>query len=211
MKKFTKSHIHVLLLAGIILSACRGTPTTKSPVHLNQNMDFGYQYEAQEQNNFYADGRGMRTPVAGTVARGYYNNDSKLNNGKEANGSFVKRIPLTVNRSLVEKGKEKYEIFCTPCHGGLGDGKGMVVSLGLVPPPSYHDDRLRNVEDGYIYDVLTNGVRSMYGYKTQIPSVEERWAIVSYIRALQKSQNATANEYSAVNSSLYPSQNSAVN
>lgn len=200
-----------LVLAGIILSSCRGTPSTKAPIHPNQNMDFGHQFKAQEANPYFEDGRGMRTPVSGTVARGFLNTDSRVFDGKESNGTFVKRIPLTVNRELIEKGKVNYDIFCTPCHGGIGDGKGMIVSFGLVPPPTYHDDRLRNIEDGYLFDVITNGVRSMYGYKSQIPSKEERWAIVAYVRALQKSQNASSAEYSSVVTSVSSPSNAAVN
>lgn len=180
-----------LFVALLILSACRGTPSTKPPIHPNQNMDFGNQFEAQEANPFFEDGRGMRTPVTGTIARGFLNTDSKVFDGKNPDGSFVKTIPALVDKAFIQKGKQQFDIFCAPCHGGIGDGRGMVVSYGLVPPPTYHDDRLRTIEDGYLYDVATNGIRSMYGYKSQIPKNEDRWAIVAYIRALQKSQQAT--------------------
>lgn len=185
------SAIVKLFIAALILSACRGTPTTKPPVHLNQNMDFGNQFEAQEANPFFEDGRGMRTPVNGTIARGFLKDNVQLNFGKNQDGSFVKVIPLNVDKAFIQKGQQQFNIYCSPCHGGLGDGKGMIVSFGLVPPPSYHETRLINVEDGYLYDVATNGIRSMYGYKSQIPADENRWAIVAYIRALQKSQNAS--------------------
>ena len=97
-------------------------------------------------------------------------------------------------KAFIDRGHDQYNIYCSPCHGGLGDGRGMIVSYGLVPPPNYHDDRLRNIEDGYIYDVATNGIRSMLGYKSQIPKDSDRWAIVAYIRALQKSQYASEND-----------------
>lgn len=210
MKQINAS-LFKILLAGLLLSACRGTPSSKPPVHPNPNMDFGYQFEAQEENSFFEDTRAMRTPVEGTVARGFLADNPVLQEGKEANGAFVKRIPLTVNRAFIEHGQDKYQIFCSPCHGGLGDGKGMVVSRGLVPPPTYHSDVLRNVEDGYLFEVVTNGVRSMHGYKTQIPSIEDRWSIVAYLRALQKSQNASSTEYTSVIGTTTSHSTAAVN
>jgi len=183
-----------LFLAAVIFSACRGNPSTKPPIHPNQNMDFGEQFEAQEANPFFKDGRGMRTPVTGTVARGFLNADSRVHEGIESNGKFVKIIPAKIDKAFIDRGHDQYNIYCSPCHGGLGDGRGMIVSYGLVPPPNYHDDRLRNIEDGYIYDVATNGIRSMLGYKSQIPKDSDRWAIVAYIRALQKSQYASEND-----------------
>lgn len=191
MKQSYTSQLFKILLAGIILSACRGTPTTKAPIHLNQNMDFSYAYKAQEQNPYFADARGMRPKIEGTIARGHLIDNPTLQLGKDEAGKLVKTIPLNVDKAFIEKGKDKYNIFCAPCHGGLGDGKGMIVSFGLVPPPSYHDDRLRNVEDGHFFDVITNGIRSMYGYEAQIPDIKDRWAIIAYIRALQQSQNST--------------------
>jgi mono/diheme cytochrome c family protein len=194
MNKPNTSIFVKLFLAAIIFSACRGMPSKKPPIHPNQNMDFGNQFEAQEANPFFKDGRGMRTPVAGTVARGFLNADSKLHEGVDLNGQFIKRIPLTVDKAFIERGQNQFNIYCSPCHGGLGDGRGMIVSFGLVPPPNYHDDRLRNIEDGYIFNVATNGIRSMRGYKSQIPVDKDRWAIVAYIRALQKSQYATESD-----------------
>lgn len=193
--KYPITH-NLLKIAGLILVivSCQGAPSKKPPIHPNPNMDNGEYYESQEINPYFADGRAMRTPVEGTIARGFLNEDDALNLGKTASGKFIKKIPLTVDKAFILRGKEQYDIFCTPCHGGIGDGRGMVVDYGLVPPPSYHDDRLREVEDGYLYDVITNGVRSMYGYESQIPSQEDRWAIVAYIRTLQKSQNATEAE-----------------
>lgn len=194
MKRSHTSQIFKLLMAGILLSACRGTPSTKPPIHPNQNMDFSEAFESQEKNTFFEDRRAMRPKVQGTVARGFLIENTALQLGKDENGNFVKTLPLHVDRAFIERGAEKYRIFCSPCHGGVGDGKGAVVAYGLVPPPSYHDERLRNVEDGYFFDVITNGVRSMYGYESQIPKVEDRWAIVAYIRALQKSQYATESD-----------------
>ena len=94
---------------------------------------------------------------------------------------------------LLKRGQERFNIYCAPCHGQTGDGQGIVVQRGYLPPPSYHQDRLRKMPDGYIFDVITNGVRNMPSYRHQVP-VADRWAIVSYLRALQRSQNATIND-----------------
>jgi mono/diheme cytochrome c family protein len=151
-------------------------------------MDYTVSFKPQEENAFFADGRAMRTPVEGTVARGQTNLDTEYYEGKTATGNLVPTIPVEVTREMLERGKDRYEVFCTPCHGGTGAGDGLVISRGYVPPQTYHQDRLRNVEDGYIYDVIANGIRNMPAYRRQIP-VDDRWAIVAYVRALQLSQN----------------------
>ncbi len=106
-------------------------------------------------------------------------------------------IPLTIE--LLEHGQTRYDIFCTPCHGAAGDGEGIITTgdFGYTPATTYHSDRLREVTDGYLYDVITNGVRTMPAYAHQIP-VADRWAIVAYVRALQRSQNASESDVPAV-------------
>ena len=195
-----------LALLAVSLSACRGTVSHEPPVHPVLNMDFQERYEAQERNDFYADGRAMRQPVAGTIARGHLNDDHRLAYGKQADGSFVVSNPVSVTPALLGRGQDRYTIFCAPCHGDAGDGKGVISvgNYGMVPASSYHDDRLRSIEDGYLFDVITNGVRTMPGYGYQVP-IADRWAIVSYIRALQRSQNAEAADVPAeVRSELQP-------
>lgn len=193
----TKSLLHILV-GGFILTAafsgCRGTISEKPPIHPNPNMDNIDLFEAQESNTFFVDKRAMRLPVEGTVARGHLNEDSRLYDGKDERGRFVAKIPVSVDKAFILRGKKQFNIYCTPCHGGVGYGDGSVVEFGLVKPTSYHIDRLRDVEDGYLYDVIKNGIRTMYPYASQIPDVEDRWAIVAYIRALQKSQNATLSD-----------------
>ena len=107
-------------------------------------------------------------------------------------GEFIKALPDTeaLTIQLLRKGQERYNIFCSPCHGRVGDGKGIMVNRGYVPPPTFHSERLREIQDGYLYDVITNGIRNMPAYRYQVP-VDDRWAIVSYLRALQRSQNAS--------------------
>jgi mono/diheme cytochrome c family protein len=189
----------VVLIAGtVLLAGCRGMISEKPPVHPNLNMDFQEKFEPQEANPFFADGRAMRPPVPGTVARGLLKEDTPFYLGRTAGGEYIEEMPVPMTRELLLRGRERYNIFCTVCHGGAGDGQGIIMTgqssttgqgYGYTPAPSYHIDRLRQVSDGYMYDVIANGVRNMPGYAQQI-SVLDRWAIVAYVRALQLSQNA---------------------
>jgi len=136
---------------------------------------------------FFADGRSERPIVENTVAHGSTQDDG-LFVPKDSNA-----FPMPVNMELLERGQQRYTIFCSPCHGLQGDGMGMVAVRGMKHPPSYHQDRLRNEPVGYLYDVVTNGFGAMYGYSAQIPP-RDRWAIIAYVRALQLSRNAPASE-----------------
>lgn len=162
------------------------------PVHPNPNMDWQPRYEEQESNPLFADNKAMRTPPSGTVARGLLKADSRFYAGRTEAGEYVERAPVPVTRALLERGQERYDIYCTVCHGRAGDGNGIIMTgnYGYTPASTYHSERLRNVTDGYLYDVIANGIRNMPGYAQQIP-VSDRWAIVVYIRALQRSQNAS--------------------
>jgi mono/diheme cytochrome c family protein len=138
-------------------------------------------------SDFFGDGRSERPLVENTVARGWAAND-QLFVAKDSND-----FPLPVNQQLLERGQERYNIFCSPCHGLQGDGNGMVANRGMKHPPTYHQDRLRQVPNGYIYDVVSNGFGAMLGYSAQVPP-PDRWAIVAYVRALQLSRNAKVSE-----------------
>jgi hypothetical protein len=140
-------------------------------------------------SDFFTDGRSARPLVENTVARGSVIED-ELSVPKDSN-----TFPVPLNMELLERGQDRYRIFCTPCHGLQGDGNGMVAIRGMKHPPSYHQDRLRQVPNGYIYDVITNGFGAMLGYSAQIPP-RDRWAIVAYVRALQLSRNAKISELS---------------
>ncbi len=200
--------MHRLIILVVILAAgagCRGSIQGDEPIHLNLNMDFQQRFDPQEPNPFFEDNRSMRPPVAGTVARGLLREDVRFYVGRESNGAYVAEMPVPVTRDLLERGQERYDIFCAVCHGQAGDGQGIIMTgtsnvtgrgYGYTPVPSYHIDRLRQVEDGYMYDVIANGVRNMPPYAKQIP-VADRWAIVSYVRALQRSQNATVQDVPA--------------
>lgn len=190
----------IVLLAALAFASvgCRGKVSSKPPVHPVLNMDFQKKFEAQEANAFFADDRAMRPLVPGTIARGFLREDAALNLGKTESGALVKKIPIPVTDELMARGQNRFDIFCTPCHGYAGDGKGIISTgnYGMVPAPTYHDDRLRNIEDGHFFDVITNGIRTMPSYGYQI-APEDRWAIVAYIRALQRSQNASAQDVPA--------------
>lgn len=132
---------------------------------------------------FFDDGRSERPLVENTVARGSIADDA-LFVPKDSNA-----FPLPLTPELMKRGQERFGIFCTPCHGLQGDGNGMIAMRGMKHPPTYHQDRLRQVPNGYIYDVVTNGFGAMQGYSAQVPP-RDRWAIVAYVRALQLSRHA---------------------
>jgi hypothetical protein len=153
-----------------------------------QDMHDQPKYQPLEASDFFADGRASRPVPTGTVARGQLNADTHLYSGKIGN-KFADTLPFAVSPAVLERGQERFNIFCSPCHGRLGNGEGMVVHRGFRHPPSFHIDRLRQAPVGYYFDVVTNGFGSMQDYSAQI-QVRDRWAIIAYIRALQLSQHA---------------------
>ena len=160
-----------------------------------QDMHDAPRYEVYEASDLFADGRASRVPPAGTVARGWLREDEALHTGK-INGETVDRIPFAITGADLRRGQERYNIYCTPCHGQLGDGNGMVVQRGLRQAATYHQDRLREERIGYFFDVMTNGFGAMQSYAEQVP-VRDRWLIAAYIRALQYSQNARVEDVPA--------------
>ena len=176
----------LLLLAGCY----QGHPSKEPPIHINPNMDWQPKVEAQEEFDFFSDETGMRTPIEGTVARGELRLDDAYYLGKEHDTVNVRKNPLPITMELVRRGQDRYNIYCTPCHGRTGDGKGIIATKeGMVPPASFHDDRIRKEVDGYLFNVMSNGLRNMQAYRFQIP-IRDRWAIVAYVRALQLSHDA---------------------
>jgi len=159
-------------------------------------------FEPLEASNFFADGLSSRQPVPGTVARGQLRLDSHLYEGK-VNGELATTVPYEVSQAFLERGQNRYNIFCTPCHDRTGRGNGMIVQRGLKAPPSMHEQRLRDVPVGHFFDVMTNGLGVMYSYASRIP-VKDRWAIAAYIRALQFSQSAEVDRLSAQDRSQLP-------
>ena len=160
-----------------------------------QDMHDAPRYEVYEASTSFPDGRASRNPPTGTVARGWLREDEALYTGK-VNGQTVDTVPFAITHADLKRGQERFNIYCTPCHGRLGDGQGMVVQRGLRQAASYHQDRLRQERIGYFFDVITNGFGAMQGYADQVP-VRDRWLIASYVRALQFSQNASVNDVPA--------------
>lgn len=187
--------------AALGLAGCRGSTSAETPFHPNLNMDFSERFEEQEANPFFADESAMRQPVPGTVARGRLRTTASagVQLGRQAGGAYVARIPVPVDMAMLQRGQQRYDIYCSPCHGLAGDGRGIVMvgnagqGYGYTPAPSYHSDYLRGVPDGYVYEVITNGVRSMPSYAHEMPPAD-RWAVVSYVRALQRSQAASSSD-----------------
>jgi len=153
-----------------------------------QDMHDQPKYKPFRQSEFFTDGMAMRPFVKGTVARGTLREDVPFYTGKSGK-DFVTELPVPLTADLLERGRGEFQVFCSPCHGRTGMGDGVIVQRGFKRPTSYHVDRLRQTPVGYFYDVITNGYGAMSDYAAQVP-VEDRWAIVAYIRALQLSQYA---------------------
>ena len=146
-------------------------------------------YIPLEASNFFVDGRSARPIPPGTIARGHLNDNDSFHTGAE-NGTFLNAIPMAITKPMIERGQQRYNIYCSPCHGELGDGNGMIAKRGFKIPANFHNDRLRQAPPGYIFQVISNGYGAMPDYSSQIHNVQDRWAIVAYIRALQLSRNA---------------------
>ena len=154
-----------------------------------QDMHVQPRYNPYDASTFFDDGRASRQPVPGTVARGQLHLDALLYTGK-VDGKEAEVFPFPIMRADLERGRERYNIYCSPCHDVTGTGRGMIVQRGFPQPPSFHIDRLRQAPVGHFFDVMTNGLGIMYSYASRV-SPEDRWRIAAYIRALQLSQQAT--------------------
>lgn len=176
----------MLAVAGILLvcSGCR------------LDMHVEPRYNPYDPSDFFADGQSARQPVAGTVPRGdlTMGPNELLYTGK-TNGQISDLFPFPVTQAVVERGRERFNIFCSPCHGFTGDGNGMIVQRGFHPPPSFHEDRLKTAPAGHFFDVITHGFGVMYPYGSRVPP-RDRWAIISYIRALQLSRQVAVGDLS---------------
>lgn len=170
----------IFALCVLLLAACR------LDMHVQPRLN------PLAKSDFYTDQRSARPPVEGTVARGDLRGDTYFYTGKFGNtpGDYM---PFPVTADVMTRGRERFNIYCSPCHSRLGDGNGMIPQRGFRRPPSYHIDRLRKAPLGYFFDVMTNGFGAMPDYASQI-SPRDRWCIVAYIRALQLSQNASTAE-----------------
>jgi mono/diheme cytochrome c family protein len=184
-----RAPLAALALAGA-LTGCWGNRSEDPPVHIIWNMDFQDKWDPQERVTFFADGRAMRPPVEGTVARGYLKDDDLLHRGRGFDGRLADQLPesIKLDAELLERGRERYDIYCAPCHDETGQGRGMATVRGggfKVAPANLHQERLMPMPLGYFYEVITFGkMPNMLPYAAQVP-VEDRWAIAVWVRALQ--------------------------
>ena len=172
-----------ITLCGLFLFGCR------------LDMHLQPKYKPLDPSNFFGDGRSARPEVPGTVAHGHLRTDELLYTGK-LNGEPADAFPFPITRKVLERGRERYNIYCSPCHDYTGSGRGLVVQRGFPPPPSYHLERLVKAPAGHFFDVITHGYGAMYSYASRV-TPEDRWAIVAYIRALQLSQHAALEDVPA--------------
>jgi mono/diheme cytochrome c family protein len=189
---------NALVLSGlgtlcIASMGCRGETSAQAPVLPERNMYHQQRYNPQARSDFFQDHRTMRKPVEHTVPQ-EMNVDPEISDGELADGSgYVLAIPSQVVAQLggmeaaAHRGEDRYNIYCRPCHDGSGAGQGTVVKKGMAPPPSLHDERIRHMPDGQLFASISRGVRNMPAYNYSIPT-NDRWAIVSYVRALELSQ-----------------------
>jgi Cytochrome C oxidase, cbb3-type, subunit III len=169
--------------------ACLAFPLLLLTAACRQDMHDQPRYKPLARSAFFEDGRASRPLVEGTIARGQLHADTVFYTGKDGDDPVTK-FPFPITPAVLARGQQRFNIYCSPCHGRIGTGLGMVVLRGLRRPPSYHTDRLRAAAVGYFYDVITNGFGAMPDYAAQIEPAD-RWAIVAYIRVLQRSENAT--------------------
>ena len=188
-----------LVACTVVMSGCfREMPSEDPPIHPILNMADQEKFEPYEKNTFFADESAMRMPVDGTIARGDLHDDNvPYYEGKGPKGEELEKNPVPLTSLVMERGHERFNIYCRPCHGALGDGKGIVaqrgLTLGFVPPTSFQTDDMMKKPDGHFFQVITHGIRNMQGYHYSV-KVDDRWAIVHYVRALQRSQHASLND-----------------
>ena len=198
---YTLAFLVVLLLS---VMGFRGMTATRPPIEVFPDMDHQAKYKPQAESAFFADGRADRPIPAGAVPYGrsadhadpaFLKADDFHYAGKQSDGSFARGFPsdIVVSEAFVKHGQNRYQIYCAPCHGALGDGNGITKSYGMVATPTYHDDRLRGMPEGEIFNTITNGKNTMFPYADKL-SADERWAVIAYVRALQRAHHATIDD-----------------
>jgi hypothetical protein len=191
----TRPTVHRIALASISvvclvgLAGCAGIASRKPPLEVFDDMDRQPKYKPQHESAFFGDARTSRAPVAGTVARGHLREDDAYYTGI-VNNMYIGKNPLPITKDLLARGQQRYNIYCSPCHDRTGEGKG-IVSLRTPSwqPANLHEDKPKAAADGEIFSIISQGRRSMPGYRFQIPE-HDRWAIVAYVRALQRTTSA---------------------
>jgi len=174
----------LIALAALTAGCVRGCRSSRPPIHLNPNMDEQPRYDAQAAADFFYDGKVMRAPVEGTVARGELVEDDAFTTGRDAAGEFLTEIPA-LSEAQRARGAERYGIYCQPCHDPRGLGQGILYQYGGVPTASFHDEQRLAYPPGRVFDVITNGSGLMQGYRWPIPPAD-RWAIVAHVQELQQ-------------------------
>lgn len=177
IRKTSAFALAAALLAALCLAGCD-----------RQDMVLQPKFLTFQPTDFFGDGQSARRPVPGTIAREHLYDDPVRETGMKGD-QLVDTLPLPLSRKLIERGAERFNIYCAPCHDRAGTGNGMIVQRGFSPPPSLHEERLREAPIGYFFHVMTKGYGAMYSYASRIEP-DDRWAIAAYIRALQLSQNA---------------------
>ena len=182
----------IVLISFIPLAGCaRGCTSSRPPIHINPSMDDQPKVRPQTASTFFYDGASMRQPVPGTIPIGGLKEDEAFFTGKGADGQFVATIPVPVDDARLERGRQRYVIYCQPCHDARGDGKGILFQRGNVPTATFHQEKILKYPDGQIFDVITNGVGLMPAYRWPIPPAD-RWAIVAYVRELARKRSVSA-------------------
>lgn len=187
-------YVYLVLFFVIVLAVgalgFRGSISTRPPLEVFPDMDHQSKYQPQDASPFFADNRTDRPIPAGAVARGDLREDAHLYAGRDASGEFARGFPsdLTIDRQFIDRGRERYEIYCSPCHGIVGNGRGVVTQYGWGGPANLHADLIRNQAEGEIYNTITHGKNTMFSLGDKLVP-EDRWAVVAYVRALQRSQN----------------------
>ncbi|MET0262363.1 MAG: cytochrome c [Rariglobus sp.] len=195
--------LFLIVVLGVSIFGFRGSISSRSPLEVFPDMDHQAKYKPQAESKFFADGRADRPRPAGAVAFGrtgdaadanFLKADTALYQGKDAKGAWVTGFPsaVTIDPSkLLERGQDRYTIYCAPCHGALGDGNGITKQYGMGATPTFHDDAKRKLADGEIFNVITHGKGNMLSYADKL-SAQDRWAVIAYVRALQRAAHATA-------------------
>ena len=177
----TRLHLALVGLVAATLAGC------------HKDMYDQPRYEPYSESSFFKDGTSFRPLVAGTIARGELRADRLLYYGKGPDGGDSTEFPFPITDAIMERGRQRFNIYCLPCHGALGDGQGMIVRRGMQAPPSFQIDRLKEAPVGHFFEVISNGYGAMYPYAYRIPT-DDRWAIIAYVRALQFREGVQVND-----------------
>jgi mono/diheme cytochrome c family protein len=203
--------LFLIVVLGVSIFGFRGSVSTRPPLEVFPDMDHQAKYKPQAESKFFVDGRADRPLPAGVVAYGrsddatdakFLKQDVALFQGKDSKGAPLAGFPstVTVDAKFLERGRDRFTVYCAPCHGALGDGNGITKQYGMGATPSFHDDRLRKLAEGEIFNVITQGKGNMLSYADKLPA-DDRWAVIAYVRALQRAAHTTTADVPAAHKS----------